>query len=262
MDWKNKNVLITGASSGIGQALAKEAVKQGAKVGLIARREDLLKNLVAELQAKGGTAGYQRADVADRASLTNAIFALEQELGPVDILIANAGVGSTNTPDNLKLDEAEALIKVNLLGVIYSIGAVLPKMLERKSGQIAAVSSLASYKGLPGAAAYCASKAGVNAYMESLRIQLRRSGVRFTTICPGFIKTPMTETNKGMMFVLEADEAARRMVAALQSRRKIYNFPWATTRLTKLARFLPDWMVAQTVDEHVGGQGAETVGKR
>ncbi len=262
MDWLNKHVLITGASSGIGQALAKEAMKHGAKVGLIARRQELLKSLVEQAKTKGSVAEYARADVADRASVTNAIHELEAKLGPVDVLIANAGVGSTNPPDNLKLDEAEFLLKVNLFGVLYSIGAVLPGMLQRNGGQIAAISSLASYKGMPGAAAYSASKAAVNAYMESLRIQLRKTGVLFTTVCPGFIKTPMTEPNQGMIFVLEADEAARRIVHALQAKRKIYNFPWATTRLVKISRWLPDWLVGSLTNEHVGGQGAETAGKR
>ncbi len=261
MDWKNKHVLITGASGGIGLALAHEAGRLGAKVGLIARRGELLEVLTNELREKGTRADFAKADVADRAAVTNAIHELSAKLGPVDILIANAGVGSTNTPDNLKLDEAEVLLKVNLFGVIYSIGAVLPGMLERKSGQIAVLSSLAAYKGLPGAAAYCASKAGISAYVESLRIQLRKSSVRFTTVCPGFIKTPMTETNKAMILVLEPDQAARRIAAAIMAEKKVYNFPWLTTRLTKLTQFLPDWLVGAFASEEIGGQGAATVGK-
>ena len=110
------------------------------------------------------------------------------------------------------------------------------------------MSSLAAYKGLPGESAYCASKAAVNAYMEGLRIQLRDKGVAVTTICPGFVKTPMTEINEFKMpWLMTADEAARRIVCALRRRGKVYNFPWQTTLLMKLTRWLPDRMVARVM---------------
>jgi short-subunit dehydrogenase len=138
------------------------------------------------------------------------------------------------------------MVRVNLLGVIYSIEAVLPEMLHRGRGHLAAVSSLAAYKGLPGESAYCASKAAVNTYLEGLRIQLRGKGVAVTTICPGFIKTPMTDVNNFKMpWLMQADKAARKIVRALRRRRKVYNFPWQTTLLMKLTRWLPDWVLAR-----------------
>ncbi len=254
MGFKDRVVIITGASSGIGWALAKEFAGQGARVGLLARREEELKKLTGEIHALGRTAEYAVADVRERQTLIDAIRSLETRLGPCDVLIANAGVGSTNTRDDLNVNGAEKVIEVNLLGVIYSIEAVLPAMLQRGNGQIVAMSSLAAYKGLPSAAAYCASKAGLNAYIESLRIELHGKGVSFTTICPGFIQTPMIENNKGMFLIMSAEKAARKMVRAIRQKKKVYNFPWFTTRLMKLCYWLPDWLLRRTLPSQAGGK--------
>ena len=124
-------------------------------------------------------------------------------------------------------------------------------MLQRGQGHIAAVSSLASYKGLPGESAYCASKAAVNTYLEGLRIQLRRRNIVVTTICPGFVRTPMTEPFEFKMpFVMDADKAARRIVRALRHRRKVYSFPLPILLLMKLTQCLPDWIVARTMKSY------------
>ncbi len=250
----NQTVIITGASSGIGWAFARELAKQGAKLGLLARREDKLRELVEAIRAEGGTAEYAVADVIEREPLLKAIESLTHRLGPCDVLIANAGVGSTNTIADLNIAGSEQVIRVNLLGVMYSIEAVLPAMLARGSGKIAALSSLASYKGIPSAAAYCASKAAVNAYMESLRVQLHGKGVSFTTICPGFIRTPMIADNKGMFLILDPGTAAKKMLRAIAMKKKVYNFPWVTTRLMKLCYWLPDWLLHRLMPEQVGGK--------
>jgi short-subunit dehydrogenase len=258
MGFKDRVVVVTGASSGIGWALAKELAGQGARLGLLARREDRLRNLCDEIRSSGGTVEYVPVDVRDRILTVQAIHSLEAKLGAPDVLIANAGVGSTNTADDLNVAGAETVFRVNLFGVMYSIEAVLPQMLKRGNGQIVTVSSIASYKGLPGAAAYCASKAAVSTYMESLRIQLYGKGVAFTTICPGFIQTPMVEKNKGMFLVLSAEKAARKIARAIHRKKKVYNFPWLTTRLMKLTYWLPDWLLHRAVREQViGGAGAE-----
>jgi short-subunit dehydrogenase len=254
MRFQDQVVIITGASSGIGWALAKEFARHGAKLGLLARRDEKLRQLSEEIRATGGIAEFAVTDVRERAPLGEAIVTLEAKLGPCDVLVANAGVGSTNTIDDLNVDGAETVIRVNLLGVVYSIEAVLPGMLKRGRGAVAALSSLASYKGIPSAAAYCASKAAVNSYMESLRIQLYGKGVSFTTICPGFIRTPMTESNKGMFLILEAQAAARKIVRAIGRQKKVFNFPWLTTRLMKLTFWAPDWLLHRAMPEQVGGK--------
>jgi short-subunit dehydrogenase len=172
-------------------------------------------------------------------------------MGPIDLLVANAGVGFPTLLDPVNLVDVETMFQVNVLGVVYSIAAVLPEMLRRSKGHLAAVSSLAGYKGLPGESGYCASKAAVNVYMEGLRIQLRRRGIAVTTLCPGFVRTPMTAPNKfHMPFLLEAEDAARRIVRALESRAKVYNFPGQLSLVIKLTRWLPDWLVARSMKEY------------
>jgi len=158
--------IVTGASSGIGAALVRHLATLGWRVGLVARRADKLTELVSEIHAAGGVAVAAPADIADRAAVLSAIASIESEFGPTDLLIANAGVGTPTRVEPMNIADIERMIRVNLLGVIYSIDAVLPGMLRRRTGQIAAVSSLGSYKGLPGESGYCASKAAVNVFME------------------------------------------------------------------------------------------------
>src|SRR5579859_1828197 len=185
--------IVTGASSGIGYELSKVLAQEGYQVGLIARRRENLEKLAGEIKSANGTCAIVSADVAQRDQIHQAVTAIRSQLGPIDLLVANAGVGAPTLLEPINIDAIEKMVQVNLLGVIYSIEAVLPEMLSRHSGHLSAVSSIASYKGLPGESAYCASKAAVNVYLEGLRIQLRDKGIAVTTICPGFVKTPMTE---------------------------------------------------------------------
>jgi len=243
--------IITGASSGIGAALARRLATEGWRVGLVARRADLLSELANQIKAQGGTAATAVADVSDRDALLKAVAQLESQLGPTDLLIANAGVGTPTLLEPMNTPQIERMIQVNLLGVVYSIEAVLPGMLQRGRGHLVAVSSLGAYKGLPGESAYCASKMAVNVYMEGLRIELRRRGIAVTTICPGFVKTPMTDVNPfPMPWLMDADRAARLMARAIRRKKKVYNFPWQTTLLMKITRWMPDWLVARVMHSY------------
>ncbi len=250
----NQVAVITGASSGIGWALAKELAGQGCKVGLMARRQDKLDALAAEVRNAGGTAETAPADVGDRSQVEAAISRLRGVLGPIDLLIANAGVGKPTLLDPVNVSDVEEMVRVNLLGVVYAIAAVLPEMLRRGQGHLAAVSSLAAYRGLPAESGYCATKAAVNSYMDGLRVHLRKHNISVTTICPGFVRTPMVKPNEGrtpMPMLMEADEAARRIVRALQRRRKVFDFPWPMMLLTKwLAPWAPDWLLARSMAEY------------
>ena len=251
MTFANQVAIVTGASSGIGWELAKVLAAQGCKVGLIARRREPLEKLAKEIEGAGGNAAQAVADVSERTQTFDAIHTLSAQLGPVDLLVANAGVGAPTLLEPINIADVEKMIRVNLLGVIYSIEAVLPEMLKRGEGHLAAVSSMASYKGLPGESAYCASKAAVNVYMEGLRIQLRGRGVAVTTICPGFVHTPMTAVNEfDMPFVMHADAAARRIARALERKVKVYNFPKRMWLLMKLTACLPDWIVARAMNKY------------
>lgn len=248
VSFANQVAVVTGASSGIGCSLARLLAAEGCRVGLVARRRESLAALAAEITAGGGTAAVAPADVGDRAQVLAAVQEVAARLGPIDLLIANAGLGILTRVDPVNSADVETMFRINFLGVVYAIEAVLPGMLQRGRGRVAAVSSLAAYRGMPGKSAYCASKAALNIYLEGLRVQLRHRGVAVTTVCPGFIRTPMTADNRhAMPFLLEADEAARRIIEAIRRGRKVYNFPWQAALLVKLVRWLPDWVIARAV---------------
>jgi short-subunit dehydrogenase len=253
MAFANQVAVITGASSGIGWELARLLAQQGCAVGLVARRLDRLQALAVEIKNAGGSAAVVQANVAERGATVAAIHALRDQLGPVDLLVANAGVGLPTQIEPMNMDQVDNMIRVNFLGVVYAIEAVLPEMLERGRGHLAAVSSLAAYRGMPGESGYCASKAAVNVYMEGLRVQLRRRGIAVTTICPGFIKTPMTQVNEfPMPWLMTAEKAAHKIVRALAKRKKVFNFPWQTALLMRLTRWAPDWLLARALTGYTG----------
>lgn len=248
MPLANEVVVITGASSGLGWAMAEELARRGCRLGLIARRRELLDQLADKLRATGAIAEVAAADVTNREELLKAFGTLRTKLGPVDVLIANAGVVLDSSPDVPDFPKQLDLFRVNLFGVVIAIEAVLPEMLQRRKGHIAAVSSQAAFKGLPGAGAYCASKAAVNTYLEALRIQVRKRGIKVTTLCPGFVRTPMVEGQPHPMpFIWEPDRAARKMIDAIERGKKVCRFPLPITMLLTLARWLPDRIIARRV---------------
>ena len=240
--------LITGASSGIGLELARRLAREGTKVALVARRRDLLEGLAAEIRAAGGTALALPCDVRERMPMHAAVAQAARDLGPIDLLIANAGVEHVIPADRFDAALFEDTIRTNLLGPVYAVEAALPAMLSRRAGHIVGVSSLAAYRGFPMTHAYCASKSALNAFLEGLRAEISDRGVRITTVCPGFVRTPMTVKNKGAMpFLLEPDDAARRILRAVRSGRRVYNFPWPMAALMALVRLLPSGVLDRAV---------------
>jgi short-subunit dehydrogenase len=252
---KPRVTIITGASAGIGRATALALSARGYPVGLVARRREMLEELAAEIQSKGGAAHAASADVGDRAAIRAAFESIANTLGPAEVLVANAGFGVRTTLDPMNIDEIETTIRVNVLGVIYSIESVLPSMLRRNSGQIVAISSLAAYKGLPGESAYCASKAAINAYMEGLRIELRKTGIKVATVCPGFVETAMNDLDATFKpFLISAEDAAGRIARVVERRRSgVVRFPWLMAWLTDLIARLPDGLVARLVGPETKG---------
>jgi short-subunit dehydrogenase len=239
--WAGKNVFITGASSGLGAALAEYIATRGARVGLIARRAAELERVATRLRALPGApaVGVALGDVRSAAHIQAAVVALEQSVGPCDVLVANAGIHRATPGDQFDVAAVQDVIATNLAGVVNTLGAVLPGMVQRRRGHVVAVASVAALQGLPDSGAYSASKAGVVALMEGLRIDLARVGVRVTTVCPGYIDTPMVAANPHKFFVLSPPEAARRTARAIERNRAECWFPWPTLLLARLGRLLP-----------------------
>ena len=244
--WTNKVVMITGASSGIGRGLAIEIAARGANVGLVARRAGVTDEVVREIEAAGGKAVASPADVQSEDSIRVAAEKLRASLGAIDVLIANAGIGPTRDAADFSAEEVSDVINVNVIGASNSVAAVIPEMVARGSGQLVAISSLAAYRGLPRSAAYCASKAAVSAFFESLRLDLEPRGIDVTIIHPGFIKTPLTAGRESQMpFLMELDDAVGKMVRAIEKRRKSYSFPWQLATIVRAGMLMPIWMYDQ-----------------
>jgi len=248
--------LITGAGRGLGRELARALAAGGTAIAAIDLSREPLAALAGELAPT--KVAWAVADVTDRPALRAAVGQLEQSLGPVDLLIANAGIGLETPAVTFPAEAIEAVIRVNLIGVVNTIDAVLPAMVKRQQGHLVAISSLASFRGLPRMAGYCASKAGVNALMDALRVELGGHGISVTTICPGWIQTPMTaDLEVPKPHLMEAPEAARRIVAAIRRRQPFYAFPPAAARRLRLLRWLPsaasDWLLYRVV-RSLGGE--------
>ncbi len=242
----NRVVLITGAGSGIGRRLALVLAGEGAAVAALDLNADALAALGKELDGRPFASAV--ADVTDLSATRAAAAALEVRLGPTDVLIASAGIGRETSALAFRAEDVTAQINVNLLGVSNSIDAVLGGMCRRRRGHLVVLSSLASYRGLPLMAGYCASKAGVSALMEALRVELAPVGVAVTTICPGWIRTPLT-ANIAVehLYMMEVDYAVARMVEAIRARRPHVAFPAHAVWQLRLLRWMPaplsDWVV-------------------
>lgn len=235
--------MITGASSGIGRGLAIELGRRGAKLGLVARRAEVIDEVVREVEAAGGKAMALPANVQEVDSISAAGDKLRASLGPIDVLIANAGIGPTRDAADFSAAEVSDVINVNVIGASNSVAAVIPEMVKRGSGQLVAISSLAAYRGLPRSAAYCASKAAVSAFFESLRLDLEPRGIDVSIIHPGFIKTPLTAgRDVKMPFLMELDDAVKKIVRAMENRRKRYSFPWQLATIVRAGMIMPIWM--------------------
>jgi short-subunit dehydrogenase len=247
---KTRVALITGAGSGIGRELARTLAAEGTAIAAIDKKPEGLTELADEFQRTNRTMAWEVADVTDALTLRQKVGELEERLGPVDLLIANAGVGLETSALCLQPEDVTTVLQVNLLGVAHSIAAVLPGMLKRRSGHIVGISSLASFRGVPRMLAYCASKSGVNAFLEGLRVEVKPYNIAVTIICPGWVKTPMTANIRGpRLDLMEADAAAKLIVGAIRKRRKFFAFPNSLAWRLRLLRWLPcsvsDWLIAK-----------------
>jgi short-subunit dehydrogenase len=234
-------VFITGASSGIGQALAQHYAKEGAIIALVARRKDLLISLQDSLPTKTVTYAL---DVRDFGALEQAGQDFIARFGPPDIVIANAGVSAGTLTENKEdINTFKGVIDINLLGMVHTFQPFINPMKQAGKGSLVGIASVAGIRGLPGAGAYSASKAAVIAYLESLRVELSLDGINVTTIAPGYIKTPMTDINEyPMPFLMAPDVAAKKFAQAIAKNKRFIVIPWQMGMLARVMRLLPPWL--------------------
>jgi short-subunit dehydrogenase len=242
MSVKLSTVLLTGAAHGIGQATARALAAHGTPLGLIDRDGLALAALVQDLKEQGATVADATVDVTDRGALLRAVASIEAAIGPIEVLVACAGIGTLTLVPDLDTSTLRQTLEVNLVGVAQSIEAVLPGMIARGRGHLVGVASVAGYRGFPWMISYSASKAALIAYLEALRPGLRRRGVTVTTVCPGFVRTQMSTSvpYQRPVKMIEPEEAARHLVRAVEKRPRNCVFPWNMRVGLAILKYMPD----------------------
>ncbi|TWD83166.1 short-subunit dehydrogenase [Kribbella amoyensis] len=241
MDLAGRRIWIVGASSGIGAAAARELADRGARVAVSARREDALREVAGDRMA------VVPVDITDRAGVRRAAEEVDRALGGLDIVVLSAGFWEQMK--DFDVDSFQRHLDVNLTGTANCLDAVIPRFQAAGAGIIVGISSVAGYRGLPGAEAYGATKAAQLNLFEALRARLRPDGIDVLTVCPGFVETEMTETNTfPMPFIIPADQAGRAIADGIAKRSARIVFPWQMAWLMRLAKLVPDrlWALALT----------------
>jgi short-subunit dehydrogenase len=248
-EFEGRCVWLTGASSGIGESLALEMARRGARVALTARRAEVLELLAARIKESGGAAWSFPGDVTNLDQMKEVVRHIEAAVGPIDLAIPNAGTHVFTKPEEFNSQQYLDLMNINYGGMLRCIEAVIPGMLQRRKGYIAPVASLAGTRGLPRAAAYGASKAAMNHFLESIRFHLIRHGIAITVINPGFVKTPLTDKNDFKMpFLVDPEESARIVCDGLERCKRDISYPWQMNLIVKFGRLLPAPMYESIVN--------------
>jgi short-subunit dehydrogenase len=238
-----RTILVTGASSGIGRALAVEYARGGSRLALAARRADELEATAAEVRAAGGEAVCIPADLTDVDVAAEVVRRAERDLGSLEMVVANAGRGDTKHGARLTWNDVGPVIDLNVRAAMATLVAAIPIMIAQQRGQLVGVSSLAGVRGLPTSAAYSASKAAMSAFLESLRIDLRAAGIRVTDVQPGFVLTPLNaDASHPTPFRWPVEKAVRHIARRLESGPAMIAFPWQLVVATRFARLLPAWV--------------------
>jgi len=238
-----KAAIVTGASSGIGRALACELARRGYALGLCARRGELLEEIRGEIErdVRGTRVETAVLDVTDTGAVREAIPHLAARFGKVELLVANAGVGGERWAGDDRFAVDEGIVRTNLLGAMATVDAGVKLFRATGGGHIVGVSSVAGWRGLPGHAAYSASKAGLNAYLEAVRTEVQKDGIRVTTLCPGYIDTPINQHMKSRPFLVTAEQGAARAADLIERGVRVSTVPVLPWNLIGVVmRTLPD----------------------
>jgi short-subunit dehydrogenase len=264
MDYKT--AFISGAAGGLGSALARKLASCGVEVALSDCRREPLESLVESINTEGGKARTYLLDVSQPEEVRRTMCTADDDMGGIDLIIANAGTNVERWSGDLTWEDYRAGAAVNLEGAVATLLAVLPRLCERKRGHLVGISSLAQYRGLPGNAMYSATKAFLSKFLESLRADLRSVGVAVTDVRPGFVDTPMTAAASGPHpFLVERDRAAKIIVRAIDKRRAVVAFPWQLAAISRCGLMLPapvyDRIVNAAREEHPEGAAGEQMRK-
>ena len=243
MNFENKVVVLTGASSGIGYHLAKLLPKENCSLALLARRKELLDQLVNELKTPNLQIKAYQCDVGKQVEVQNTFNEIENDFGRIDIAILNAGVSYRKDITNYSSEMANEIFTTNTLSIVYCVEQLLPEFLNRKDGMIVGVSSLAEARGFPRSGFYNASKSAASLLLESLRIELRRYNIKVLTVKPGFVRTPMTDKNEFQMpFLMNVEKAVKIILKGIKKEKKIIQFPLPTVIGSKVLKFMPNFL--------------------
>lgn len=238
-------IVITGVTSGIGEELAKQYAAPGVTLGLTGRRADRLEAVAQACRERGATVHAYAVDVVNRPAMKELAADFLAKAGGIDLVIANAGLGSPDKFDRGDVDTAAALFEVNVTGVATTLTPFIPTMLEQKRGQLVAVASIAGFRALPKSVAYSASKAAVQVFMDGLDLDYGHRGITVTTINPGFVESEMTAKNRFKMpFLLTTPQAVVKVKRAIARGRKVYTFPWPMALLGRyVLPWAPKWLL-------------------
>ena len=238
-----KHILITGASSGLGAELARSYAAPGVTLALTGRDAARLEAVAEQCRTSGATVETAVLDVTDAAALQGWMLARDDTL-PIDLVLANAGISAGTGGDTEPVEQVRRIFAVNVDGAMNTVLPLIPRMQARQRGQIALMASLAGFRGFPGAPAYCGSKAAIKVYGEGLRGVLAGSGVEVSVICPGYVRTPMTDRNGfPMPFLMDADKAARLIRDRLARNKPRIAFPWPMLAAVWLLQALPPALI-------------------
>lgn len=243
MELKNKSVLLSGASSGIGFELVKQLALEGCDLFLLARRKNILDELAENLKKYENEIYTYKCDVSNKEEVKQVFEIIKNKTEKIDIAILNSGTSYRMEAVNFNSEFGKNIFDVNVMGMIYCIEEILPDFLKRKSGMIVGVSSLADSRGFPRSAFYTASKAASSKLLESLRVELSPYNVKILTVKPGFVKTPMTDKNEFYMpFLMNVEKAAKKIIKGIKKENKIIQFPFPIVLGSKIVKIIPNFL--------------------
>jgi short-subunit dehydrogenase len=254
MDFSGKSVLLTGASSGIGFELSKKLSGKNCKIALLARSIDKIKDFALEYKTANNIILPVHCDVSKKEDVHSAVDKVIDYFGGIDIAILNSGTSERMNIENFSSETGEDIIRVNLLGKIYFMEKLIPYFIQKRSGMIVGISSLADSRGFPRSAFYNSSKAGLTKLLESIRIELKKYDVKVITVRPGFVRTPMTQKNEfHMPLLMSADKAAEIIIRGIKKEKRKIQFPLLTVLSTRIIESMPDSWFEYFAGKHLEG---------